>query len=295
MNRRLALPDGQSGYGYTYSSASSTPCTVYLGHSAFTYLMPFLEGGNTYNVFNLVRPYNSYANLTEGLIKTSTYLCPTDSVAIDDPDIQQFITTTQNSYAMNRGRMENIAFNWSLNSRLPDPNGAVRLDVQLRRRRRHVRPEDSVRISAITDGTSNTFLFGEMSRFKNEPAGSNFNFGNVTANFVGPPWTADNPTWPGDTRPTSGAFVVPKLNAPADTTGSVIGNCFATAVYPPDWINVPACLNLGQWAFRSLHPGGANFAFADGSVKFIKDSINPQTYRALGTRALGEVLSADQY
>jgi prepilin-type processing-associated H-X9-DG protein len=71
--------------------------------------------------------------------------------------------------------------------------------------------------------------------------------------------------------------------------------CFGRVALPPDWINVPACLNDGQWGFRSQHPGGANFAFADGSVKFIKNSISVPVYRALGTRALGEVISADQY
>jgi hypothetical protein len=34
---------------------------------------------------------------------------------------------------------------------------------------------------------------------------------------------------------------------------------------------------------------------ADGSVKFIKNAISVNTYRALGTRAGGEVLSADSY
>ena len=71
--------------------------------------------------------------------------------------------------------------------------------------------------------------------------------------------------------------------------------CFATAFYPPDWITVRACLDLGQYGFRSLHPGGANFAMGDGSVKFIKSSISVNTYRALGTRAGAEVISADQY
>jgi len=47
--------------------------------------------------------------------------------------------------------------------------------------------------------------------------------------------------------------------------------------------------------YASRHPGGVNFLFADGSVKFIKESIAPTTYQALSTRQGGEVLSADQF
>ncbi len=101
-------------------------------------------------------------------------------------------------------------------------------------------------------------------------------------------------------RVTGGAFVVPALNSPPDTTGTTLGACFAGTVQPPDWLKqafIPGgpCNTLGQWAFRSFHPGGGNFAMGDGSVKFIKNSINLVTYRGLGTRNLGEVLSADQY
>ena len=46
---------------------------------------------------------------------------------------------------------------------------------------------------------------------------------------------------------------------------------------------------------QSNHPGGVNVAMADGSVRFVKDTINRQTWWALGTRAGGEVLSADSY
>lgn len=49
-----------------------------------------------------------------------------------------------------------------------------------------------------------------------------------------------------------------------------------------------------QYTFRSLHPGGANFAMADGSVRFIKSTINFPVYQAVSTRAGGEVISADQ-
>jgi prepilin-type N-terminal cleavage/methylation domain-containing protein/prepilin-type processing-associated H-X9-DG protein len=290
-----SFPMGNRAYDLAFGAASPSPCTVYIGHSAFTFLMPYLEGGTTYNVFNLVRPYNSYSNLTEGLIKTATYLCPSDSQADADPDIQKFITTTQNSYAMSRGQQETITFSWTASSTLPDPKAPYVSTCNYGGGDGMFGPENSVRVSAVTDGLSNTFLFGEMSRFRNEPAGSNFNFGNVTGTFVGPPWTAKSPTWPGDARPTSGAFVIPRPNSPPDTTGNVIGACFGPVFLPTDWLTIPACQNLGQWAFRSLHPGGVNFAFADGSVKFIKESIGLPIYRALGTRAGGEVLSADQY
>jgi prepilin-type N-terminal cleavage/methylation domain-containing protein/prepilin-type processing-associated H-X9-DG protein len=46
---------------------------------------------------------------------------------------------------------------------------------------------------------------------------------------------------------------------------------------------------------QSRHPGGVNTAFGDGSVKFIKNTIAPNIWWALGTRAGGEVISADQF
>jgi prepilin-type processing-associated H-X9-DG protein len=55
---------------------------------------------------------------------------------------------------------------------------------------------------------------------------------------------------------------------------------------------------VNQWDNRaadSYHPGGVNATFADGSVKFIKDSINIKIYQAACSRAQGEVISADAY
>ncbi len=46
---------------------------------------------------------------------------------------------------------------------------------------------------------------------------------------------------------------------------------------------------------RSYHPGGVNALFGDGSVRFIKDSVDGETWRALGTIASGEVVSSDSY
>ena len=44
-----------------------------------------------------------------------------------------------------------------------------------------------------------------------------------------------------------------------------------------------------------MHPGGGNFLSCDGSVKFIKNSINMNTYQALSTRACNEVIDADAF
>ena len=48
-------------------------------------------------------------------------------------------------------------------------------------------------------------------------------------------------------------------------------------------------------AARAMHPGGVNALFCDGHVGFVKDTIALPTWRALATRAGGEVVSADSY
>ena len=52
---------------------------------------------------------------------------------------------------------------------------------------------------------------------------------------------------------------------------------------------------LNPAAFHTQHPGGGNFLFLDGSVKFIKNSVDLDTMRALCTRNYAEVVSSDAY
>jgi prepilin-type processing-associated H-X9-DG protein len=61
------------------------------------------------------------------------------------------------------------------------------------------------------------------------------------------------------------------------------------------WVDVPNYKGAGADDFWSLHPGGCNFLFCDGSVRFIKETVNPQIFSFLSTRASGEVVSADQF
>ena len=78
---------------------------------------------------------------------------------------------------------------------------------------------------------------------------------------------------------------------------------FITALYthtvPPnykgrDCLRFPV-FDQGHLASRSYHPGGVNVALVDGSVRFIRESIDLDVWKALGTRGGGEVISASSY
>lgn len=57
-----------------------------------------------------------------------------------------------------------------------------------------------------------------------------------------------------------------------------------------DWPNLPDHETDRVRGFFSMHPTGANFGFADGSTKFISESIDLRTYRHLSTRNGKEIL-----
>jgi prepilin-type processing-associated H-X9-DG protein len=123
-------------------------------------------------------------------------------------------------------------------------------------------------IASVTDGTSNTVLAGEI--LPARAADANFWFQN--GGLAG--------------------MTVP-LNWNSNTFEPTISPC------KDNWqaASAPLGCRFGAAAkgFVSLHPGGANFAFCDGSVRFLKQSISMPTYAALGSRAGGEVVSADAY
>jgi len=122
------------------------------------------------------------------------------------------------------------------------------------------------KIADVTDGTSNTILAGEV--LPDRAADSNFWHGNGATAGTTVPMNWNSNTFPAD--------------AP---------NCLF------QWQNSTAPLGCRYSAaakgFVSVHPGGANFLFTDGSVKFLKQSINIVPYNALGSKGGGEVVSSD--
>ncbi len=118
-------------------------------------------------------------------------------------------------------------------------------------------------IASVTDGTSNTVIVGEGL----------------------PDEDANNEMW-GFTGGAAGVTI--PINWKTNTRNTAcVGNYNST-----DW----TCrYSYAARGFKSRHPGGTNFLFADGSVHFLKNSINRVTYCALGSRNGGEVISSDAY
>jgi prepilin-type N-terminal cleavage/methylation domain-containing protein/prepilin-type processing-associated H-X9-DG protein len=123
-------------------------------------------------------------------------------------------------------------------------------------------------IASVTDGTSNSVIVGEV--LPSRAADSNFWFQNGGIHGMTVPVN-----WNSNTFPAKDPACDNKWQQP----GVPLGCRFGAAAK----------------GFASLHPGGSNFAFADGSVRFIKATVSMPTYAALGSRAGGEVISADAY
>jgi prepilin-type N-terminal cleavage/methylation domain-containing protein/prepilin-type processing-associated H-X9-DG protein len=253
-------------------------------HGLFTHILPYIEQTNLYNAVNFHFSAGSVnGNLQFGVLPgavqftafstvVSTYVCPSDSRLLPSDTVPyvQGTAYTPGSYASNVGTLDTVHGN--VCPRYNESDGAFSRDWVYT-------------TAAITDGTSNTIFLGEASRFKNDPE-IYFNYWNRVA------WVNSVVGLTGTTRTMGFATTAPRLNAnlripdPPTVTPSTA------------WLVVGStgdASRAGQFGFRSQHPGGANFLFGDGSVKFLKNSIALPIYRALSTRAGGEVVSADSY
>jgi prepilin-type N-terminal cleavage/methylation domain-containing protein/prepilin-type processing-associated H-X9-DG protein len=240
-------------------------------------------------------PGNGSANTTAGYTQVSTWLCPSESL-----HLSPFAPYATLSYMGNYGGPGSIMpFNGTIvpyvvvASGVPYPSGATAGPVTLQ---------------GITDGTSNTGLFSERLIGLN---------GNPVMNLGSPDARRAifKMTDPGS--PT--AYVNACRALPATTAAlRTNANGYAAILGYPLHVNVNAYTHYGppnqvscqgsleaSWQSlggptsssppSSFHPGGVNVCMADGSVRFIKDTVNLQTWWALGSRNWGEVISSDAY
>jgi prepilin-type N-terminal cleavage/methylation domain-containing protein/prepilin-type processing-associated H-X9-DG protein len=135
--------------------------------------------------------------------------------------------------------------------------------------------DSRVRVDDIRDGTSNTLFFGE--RYHRDPQYD----------------LQHNIFWPGSSDMAHWGRWAYVANAGA------MGNVTLSTPVPINYQMTAGgdffTVENRVCAFGSGHPGGANFAFADGSVRFLSDSIPLLTLQALSTRAGGEVISGSDF
>jgi prepilin-type N-terminal cleavage/methylation domain-containing protein len=256
-----------------------------------TLILPYLEQTQAYNAINFsLRAdgifsggVNAGAANSTGLLTTvAGYICPTDELRSSKLGPGP-VAYAQTSYFPSGGTWNTTAYYSGPKCSDQDiGNGAFDTFT-------------AHRLAAFTDGTSMTILAGESSRFKNDPDWFCNNWG-VFGYFSS---ALGNYT----TRAQGLAYEVPRINANMMVGDYPMGgsNPLPHETLWPDtsdykaWVLNPRYKDYGQWGFRSQHPAGAYFLFGDGSVKFLKESINLAAYKALGTRDSGEIVSADAF
>jgi prepilin-type N-terminal cleavage/methylation domain-containing protein/prepilin-type processing-associated H-X9-DG protein len=245
-------------------------------------ILPFMEQQPLYNSINFSLSVAFHQNDTVSLTPLSVHLCPSDfgpstiPVYADPPDPAQPGTFTASNIVDTLARGNYVGMygigeicaqsgaNDAINNNGLGPMGQ-HAGIFYR--------NSATKIAAITDGTSNTIAVGERSH--------NLSYVTWTARSIG--------GWLGVTPPSQGGS--DKFNpSPEECWTQIMGPCGLEDGLRT--INNPEAHVEDYW---SMHPGGANMLFADGSVHFLKSSINPVPWRAMATRNFGEVISSDSY
>src|SRR5262245_194034 len=246
-------------------------------------ILPYMEQQPVYNSINFNLSVAFHQNDTVSLTPLAVYLCPSDfgpstiPVYADPPDPAQPGTFTASNIVdtLSRGNyvgMYGIGEICAQSGANDAPNNNNTGDPLGQHAGIFYR-NSATKIAAITDGTSNTIAVGERSH----------NLSYVT-------WVARSINgWLGITPPDQGGS--DKFNpSPEECWTQIMGPCGLEDGLRT--INNPEAHVEDYW---SMHPGGANMLFGDGSVHFLKSSISPIPWRAMATRNFGEVISADSY
>jgi prepilin-type N-terminal cleavage/methylation domain-containing protein/prepilin-type processing-associated H-X9-DG protein len=277
------------------------------GFGALSRILAFSEQMPVYNAINFNYCPYTYGNSTVVQTGIATYWCPSDGKIINlgyyenEPGWDgSSMTLRYTSYAGMAGTYTLPSYG-GCDQRAASPalltlQNGVMFDTGLPTSAGGCGTIGPRTIAAVTDGTSNTIMFGERCQSKL----------NQSDEFECRGWWSDGEY--GDTSISS--FYPPN-----------VGYLFGANLKNPDNCegrgNSPIAMSA-----ESLHPGGVNVVFCDGSVHFIKNTINSWNFsppnitrtisnasapcfpfsasgngvwQALSTIAGGEVISADQF
>jgi prepilin-type N-terminal cleavage/methylation domain-containing protein/prepilin-type processing-associated H-X9-DG protein len=303
--------------------------------SAQAEMLGYMEALPTYNAINFAYcggyGYGVYANVTSYASVIATFMCPSDTQVNKGgppnnsvqgpagwggngtypPNINSYrasVGTTTSRYGWNTGYAccQPDPLNLTGKAQLGTPFSTGMFAYWI-----------SNGIQDCTDGTSNTIIFAES--LVGDAGGSastqTAHRNNAVTNATGaaPAQVADASavSYQGVIIPAIQACTTTYKSGTGITTDN--GNRWGWGAMGMTMMNTVVTPNGAPWntcrpdcpgcspddsifsIAQSNHPGGVNVLMADGSARFIKDSVSPQAWMSLGTKANGDVLSADSY
>jgi prepilin-type N-terminal cleavage/methylation domain-containing protein/prepilin-type processing-associated H-X9-DG protein len=259
----LAMHNYHSTYdtfppGYISNTQGNLPTGVDIGPGWGwgAMLLPDLDQAPVYSSVNFSIPTTDPGSQTVRRTGLSVFLCPSNTGFFGPLTIKDGSGNVLVS-DLSAGQYIAVAGQWEPEE-FPAPNNGV------------FYRNSRIGLREITDGSSTTLLGGERSQ----------NVANATwAGMIPFGQSCNNPKWPVQDCEASNVLILGHTGPSPDE----------------QWIDVPNYNKAGADDFHSLHPGGCNFVFGDGSIRFVKETINPLVFSYLATRAGGELVSSDQF
>jgi prepilin-type N-terminal cleavage/methylation domain-containing protein/prepilin-type processing-associated H-X9-DG protein len=280
-------------------------------------ILQYMEQVQLFNASNYSGGATSPLNQTTvSSMKVGTLVCPSETVKVGP-----WIGSTWTNYHANFGGPECIS-PWS-GPIVPLPGDASGYPGTSNVYPYGQRNLGAIDLSTVTDGSSNTAMFSEklmglngyITVYPGNPDARRVSYAssfttdvNGSSTAIGTGGTTMALAFLQSCKAISGttAPTNPTQWSGACWNGSHAGTLHFNAYDHWNTPNGLSCVAGNSWGgapggmndiitATSAHPGGVNVCFADGSVHFVKDSVSPNIWWALGSRNNGEVISSDAY